>query len=343
MTEHHGSVLWAFRVASRPGAGGGHVARCLSLARALNGLGDRVLFVVDDDGLRWQRSILEEGHGCVTASSTLREPIAHCVIDGYDFDTGTIETWRQQAGVMVAIVDHQPPPDWADLTIAPSLSPAASGHPEQLTSGVLAGLSYALVAARFVEPSPRNIRETVGNVLVSFGQRDSRNATGLALRAMGLLPERIDSPLTITVALGGSALHIPEVERHVKEFDGAAFEIDADMTACYAAADFVIGGGGVSLLDRMAGGIPSVSIILADNQREQIARCAEVGGTLDAGRFEDIDPARLARTVASLMHSRTKRATMSANARHAVDGLGAQRCAQAMWNCARTAPADRLR
>ena len=334
MRDDRGGVLWAFRVASRPEAGGGHVARCLVLARALCDLGDRVLFVLDDDGFGWRSQIVEHGHGCVSASGVLAERMQGCLIDGYDFDEQAIGPWRERALLVVAIVDHQPRPEWADLVIATGM-PSDSERADSPTPRILAGLDYALVDRRFVQSGPRAVSRTVRHVLVSFGHRDSQNATGLALGALELLPGVRKGEISITVAIGSSGPHLADVKARVAQFARATCEADADMVKCYAAADFVIGSGGVGLLQRMAQGIPSASVILADNQRQQIGLCAAAGGTLSVGRFEDLDLARMTEVTFPLIDSYERRCVMSASARHAVDGLGAKRCAQAMWDAFR--------
>lgn len=324
------SFRWAFRVASRREVGGGHVSRCLVLARALADLGDDIVFVLDDEGADWAPHISKQGHDCVIASAWSGAPINGCLLDGYDFGSETIQLWRAKAAVMVSIVDQLPQPDWADLIIAPGLAPDLLRG--KSAGRVLAGLEYALVDPRFAGGPPRSMPELATSVLVSFGLRDSRNATGLVLKALELMPEVRDGVVFVTVAMGASAPHRSAVMEQVKRFKRGACVIDADMARLYAEADFVIGGGGLSLLERMAIGLPSISIVLAENQRRQIDLCAASGGTLDAGPVEDLLPSALAETLSSLMRSRERRAAMSKRAQEAVDGQGTQRCAQAMWD-----------
>lgn len=325
--------MWAFRVASRRQAGGGHVARCLTLAKVLTDDDNRVLFVLDDDAAHWRHEIHEGGQNCCFASSQMPAAISACMLDGYDFDASTIRFWREKVSLMATIIDQPPLPDWADLIIAPALAPTKVDQDAR----VLAGLDYALIDQRFVADGMRTIPEKVGNVLVSFGQRDSHNATRLALEALRMLPEVQDGTIAIEVALGGMAPHAAGVAQDVAQMRRATCKIDADMSKCYAAADFVIGGGGVGLLERMAQGIPSVSVAIADNQPDQIARCAVAGGTLDAGMFNDLDAGTLAAIMAPLMRSHDRRTAMSAKAHRAIDGQGAKRCAQLMRErtCAR--------
>jgi len=328
------SIVWAFRVASSPRAGGGHVARCLALAGALRSLADGVLFVVDDDGAEWERHILQQGHGCITASSPVPDNVEACLIDGYEFDASTIRSWRARARVMTVIIDHQPSPEWADLIIAPAISEAKIRNPG---GAVLTGLDYALIDPRFVISGTREIQNNVQRIFISFGKRDQRNATGLALDALQMLPEVKSGAISIMVALGGSAPHVAAIKDRVAQINGATCEIDTNMADCYASADFVIGGGGVGLFERMAQGLPSVSVGLAENQRPQISLCSSTGGTLDAGDIGSLDSAGLAATILPLLRSHERRMTMSENARRAIDGFGAQRCVRAMWKCAHSA------
>jgi UDP-2,4-diacetamido-2,4,6-trideoxy-beta-L-altropyranose hydrolase len=231
----------------------------------------------------------------------------------------------------VSIVDQPPQPDWADLIIAPGLAPNSMGKAGVLSGRVLAGLDYALVGPRFRLASSRQVPELATNIVVSFGLRDSLNATGLVLDALALLPQVRDGIASVTVALGASAPHISNVREQVRGLKRGACVIDADMATCYAAADLAIGGGGLGLLERMAMGVPSVSITLAENQRQQIALCAARGGTLDAGHVKDLQASDLAATISSLLRSREQRTVVSKRAQEAVDGLGAARCARAMW------------
>ena len=324
-------IEWAFRVASRPDVGGGHVSRCLTLAHALAELGDRVCFVVDDSGLAWTKTIAGHGHSCVAASAAVATPISACVLDGYDFDAGEIQSWRTRVRTMVALTDYLPIPEWSDLTFAPAIAPdqVAAGQP---TKGkVLTGFEYGLVDRRFVRTSHRNVPKQVGRILMSFGLRDTRNVTSLALEALDLLPEIREFGIKIATAVGSSAPHLSAVQERVGRMPAASCVVDADLACHYEQADLLIGGGGVGLLERMAQRLPSVSVVMSENQRQQIALAAAQGGTLDAGRSEDLDASRLAEIIRPLLLSDGSRSLLSERSGRLIDGMGPHRCALAMW------------
>jgi UDP-2,4-diacetamido-2,4,6-trideoxy-beta-L-altropyranose hydrolase len=304
----------------------------LVLARALADCGDEIVFVLDDDGLVWKERVSKQGHDCVAASAWPGEPITGCLLDGYEFDSNIIQLWRAAAAMTVSIVDRLPYPDWADLIIAPGLAPDLARKPGAFAGRVFAGLEYALVDPRFRVVPPRQVPELAKNIVVSFGLRDSLNATGLVLDVLALVPEVREGTAAVIVALAASAPHLTSIREQVNRLKCGTCLIDADMAACYATADLASGGGGLSLLERMAMGVPSISITLAENQRQQIALCAKRGGTLDAGYVKDVQVPELAATISSLMRSREQRAVVSRRAQEAVDGLGAARCARAMWD-----------
>ncbi len=330
MLNGPGNYDWVFRVASSPRAGGGHVARCLNLATALADGGAQTIFVLDDDGCDSGADIEARGFAWRVASDMPGGRIRACVIDGYDYDDDMLSHWRQQATLVTALVDQLPIPTWADLILAPGFAPDNNFGAGRR---VLAGLQYALIDPRHAS-GPKSITGKVKNILVSFGLRDSLNATRLSLQALDRLPDILNNDIAITVAMGVTAPHRDAIVAQVQSMQNAICKINADMTFCYAQADLAIGGGGVGMLERMARGLPSVSVVLAKNQARQIEICAQTGGTLNAGPIVHLDAGELATMIGPLLRSAQSRATMSARAREAIDGRGPARCARTMLELA---------
>lgn len=167
--------------------------------------------------------------------------------------------------------------------------------------------------------------------MVSFGARDSANATALALDALALAGSQGVRP-RLTVAMASGAPHLMQIRRAVAGFDGrAALRLDeTDMASLLGSADLAIGAGGVSLLERMALGVPSISVVTADNQGLAIEGAARRGATIDAGAIGELSPEKLAGTIAELADDRAARAAMATRGRELVDGRGARRVAEAL-------------
>lgn len=98
-----------------------------------------------------------------------------------------------------------------------------------------------------------------------------------------------------------------------------------DMVGALDEADFVIGAGGVSLMERMAAGVPSMTLLLAENLRLFIEGAARRGATIDGG---PLAPEELAGALQTVFADKGARVAMAAAGHVAIDGEGANRVAE---------------
>jgi UDP-N-acetylglucosamine:LPS N-acetylglucosamine transferase len=94
-----------------------------------------------------------------------------------------------------------------------------------------------------------------------------------------------------------------------------------------AGADLAIGAGGGTALERCAVGLPSIIIILADNQRELADALARAGAAFTLEQT-DISVPALSALLGKLTPPRL--ADMARKARGVTDGRGAERVAEAL-------------
>jgi spore coat polysaccharide biosynthesis predicted glycosyltransferase SpsG len=297
-----GGVL--FRVASRPSAGGGHLSRCLAVAAALQET-VQVLMVLDPGG-RCEKA------GVPVTDRMPDEPARWraCLLDGYHFTAADFAYYMALAPLAVFDDFCRPPPGAA-------LAINAAFHLGGDTLGgvpALLGPRYAAIDPRFAAVA-RPIRETVEHVVVSFGRVDPDDATGRALAALALLRGDGFAP-RVTVAAAPR-----------RELADTTFRVDVeDMALLLADADLVIGAGGVSLYERIAAGVPSVTVAIADNQRLAVEGAAAAAATAPTQR----SPRALADAIGALAADPERRREMASRGRALVDGRGAQRVAKAL-------------
>ena len=317
-------MTWLFRVASRPEVGAGHISRCRSLARVLH-KSVPVIFMLDADGQHWRQSLEADGFGVMAEEQTVEGEWSGVVLDHYDFDADAAEVLAAKTGPMVYMDDFMKPPPCANLAINPA--PDIAGDYIGDIPALL-GPRFALLNARFANAARHDVKESVEKIVVTFGARDSNNATELALEALRRQPH----PANISVVMGRHAPHLTGITDTVSNMgDGVALRIDEmDMPSLLQSADFVIGGGGVSLLERMACGLPSVTIALAENQRNACNSAAKLGGTLFAGWLGELEPDSLSGQISDMINDVTARRKMSKDAAELVDGGGADRVAHRM-------------
>jgi len=307
--------------------GAGHVSRSHALALALSAHRP-VVMVLDRGGVAWKPKLESKDLQVEIEGEEPPGPWCGCVLDSYEISRASAVELAERAGLLAVIDDRLEPPPCADLVINPA--PGLTGNQVNGVPALL-GPRYALLGPRYSDPVRGPAREIVAHVVVTFGGRDSWDATGLTVQALGLLGSRDFEP-KVTVVMGSAAPHLAAVRQAVMELGPrATIKVDeSDMPSLLRTADLVIGGGGVSLLERMACGLPSVTVVTAANQRRAVQGAAELGVTQDVGLREDLDPEALANAVEALVKDRERRTAMAVKARRSVDGRGSARVAKVL-------------
>ena len=198
-----------------------------------------------------------------------------------------------------------------DVLVDPSPGATAASH--RRAHVVLAGADYALVDPALHAVAAYPITNDVGRVLVTTGAAD-RAGVGVRI-ARALSASSRDCEVRLVVGPWGSQVVPPGVTA-VRATSGLADEL--------ARADLVVTAGGVTLLESLVLGRPTVCVIVAENQRRAfeavVAAGAAVGAVPDAAASE----------VGALLVAPERRRELAARARKVVDGRGAARVADAI-------------
>ena len=316
-----------FRVASATRVGGGHVSRCLAVARAL---GDAVpvLMVLDPGADAAATRCAEAGITATDGPLDAEAGWRVCVLDGYEF-TATDYVYYAGIAPLAVFDDLADPAASASLVINPT--PGLSGDRWGVQPALL-GSRYAPIRPAFAALADRPIPAKVGRILVTLGRTPAYAEAERVLEAIDAARNHEFDP-DVTVILPEAAA-MPDSLRQIVERPSQRItlvEPVSDMTAMLAETDLVIGAGGVSLLERMAAGMPSVSVILADNQRAAIHGAASLGATR-AWEFDDdsADGENLEEAIWRVASDPELRAAMARAGRDAVDDQGAKRIADAL-------------
>lgn len=309
---------WLVRVASHRRHGGGHVSRCAVLASALVDAGAEVVVQLDKDAPEAAAVFGRHGLSCTEDAPT--GPFHGVVLDGYELMETEAETLACRAP-LVAIDDFLDPPSCAKLAINGAV------HLDGDRIGdlpALLGPRYALIDPRYAALPSRDRAAPVCNVLVTMGRLDPDNRADDCLDLL----EAVGFDAQITVVASAEMVSRTGLDARIGR--PHRLVIDApDMVPLLEDTDFVIGAGGVSLMERMAAGIPSMTFSLADNQRLFVAGAARLGATVDGG--ESTGP-ECAAMLCEIFADGPARAAMAAAGRRIVDGQGAARVASHLVN-----------
>ena len=96
-------------------------------------------------------------------------------------------------------------------------------------------------------------------------------------------------------------------------------------------AGIAITGGGSTCWEMAYAGVPCLSVILAENQKEIAAFLHSRGISISLGEYKDLTLEEISSAIQSLISDPEKRAEMSRKGQCLIDGQGAFRVAEALW------------
>lgn len=137
---------------------------------------------------------------------------------------------------------------------------------------LLCGSQYALLRPEFAALRPyslqRRARPALRELLVTMGGVDKDNATGQVLQALRACP--LPANCRITVVMGATALWLEDVRKQAQDMPWPTRVLVgvSDMAQLMADSDLAIGAAGATSWERCCLGLPTIMLVLAENQRK---------------------------------------------------------------------------
>lgn len=255
----------------------GHVMRCMTLADAFAQRGFSIFFVISDSAPT-AALIRERGFTCyeypdgqaIMDAVSLGDITADCwVLDSYR--TGyEDEKILSEHGELFLFSDFAQGRHCAHIVLDQTLGRSPAEYQSHVSAEccVLTGSHYQLIRAEFFQHQRvRDYRMGIQHILVSMGGIDHQNHTTRVLQAL----QPYMGHVKISVLLTSQSPALAQMQRDFS--DQVHFLIDHPAPwLAMAAADLAIGAGGTSQWERIAAGLPSILIQVADNQRDIIAK-----------------------------------------------------------------------
>jgi UDP-2,4-diacetamido-2,4,6-trideoxy-beta-L-altropyranose hydrolase len=329
--------------------------RCLALAQAWQDAGGQGHFALAsqvpalearlrDEGMSVHHLEPEVGNpldAAATAELAHQLGAAWVVADGYHLDATYQQAIRAAELKLLFIDDYGHAGRYcADVVLNQNIYADESLYAcREPHTHLLLGTRYALLRREFWpwRGWRREIPTVARKVLVTLGGSDPDNLTLTVLRAL----QRVDvDGLEVVVVVGGSNPHFQELEaasRH--SLPGGAIRLVrnvTDMPELMAWADMAVSGGGSTCWELAFMGLPSLALILAENQRPVITGLDAAGAVINLGQPAALAPIEIARSLTELAATPGKRAAMTERGQALVDGDGARRVVQRMLSRALT-------
>jgi UDP-2,4-diacetamido-2,4,6-trideoxy-beta-L-altropyranose hydrolase len=303
--------------------GGGHVMRCLTLAAELSAQGAECGFCILPDAEPVIRAFA--GDRVQIVSRDWPAPVA--VVDGYDYTAEDERALAAEGRRVVAIDDLRRVHD-CDLVTDSKLDSTASDYPGR--ARVLAGSAFALIRPEFLALRDEALRRRDGGVrrvLISLGLTD---VGGITERVLRLFADT-DGWEAADVVLGAGAASLGYANDLAARDPRFTIHINTKaMAALTCAADVAIGAGGGSLWERAVLGLPTLTLVLAANQRDTPERMAAHGATLLLDVATPTFEQDFADAFGRLVADDRLRKSLSARSASLCDGEGAARVARAI-------------
>jgi UDP-2,4-diacetamido-2,4,6-trideoxy-beta-L-altropyranose hydrolase len=303
-----------------PAVGGGHVMRSLTLAQALTVKGARCAFAVQEETAKAVRAFgwpqIE-----IWPFGQWQDEVDVAVLDNYGLtveDERDLQFWVKK---IVSLDDIGREHD-CDLVIDPGYGRTLADYPGR--AKVLAGPAYALLRPEFTRTP---VSPQAGRVLVSLGLTDVGGITQYVVAR--LVAQTGWSAIDVVVGSGAQSVefvrelsaHDPRVSLHVDT---------RDMAGLMAKAQLAIGAGGSSVWERACMGLPSLLLVLADNQAGLAKALADVGAVVSLDIRTPQLPVLLDEAMTRLLSDGRLRSHLSAKSADLCDGQGAVRVADAI-------------
>jgi UDP-2,4-diacetamido-2,4,6-trideoxy-beta-L-altropyranose hydrolase len=251
------------------------------------------------------------------------------VVDHYSLDACFEETCRGWARRIVVIDDLADRQHDCDLLIDSTLGRKAADYAGLVPADalVLAGVDYALLRPEFAARREESLTRRaalvkVERVLVSLGLSDLGGITdGVTRRLLD-----IDARFSIDVAIGPTAPSRAALEDLVVREPRLGLHIHPpDMDSLMAMADLAVGAGGTTSWERCCLGLPTLMLVVAENQEMIAKELARAGAVVQLKQGGRTDRCSLAKAFAELAANLERLHDMSASAAVICDGKGAHR------------------
>lgn len=286
-------------------------------------------------GCDWTRDAAQ----CVAAMAGMACQPEWLIVDHYALDYRWQRVVRTQVGRVMVIDDLADRQHDCDLLLDQNLVPQMASRYAQrvpLACTCLLGPEYALLQAQYADlRAQRKQRlDPPRRLFAYFGGFDPANLSGMTMDAFLALAHDPDAggDLQLDLVLPGSSVHNSAIQRAAQPHANIhLYSQLPSLAPLMASADLALGAGGATTWERLCLGLPSLVVIVAENQRESALEQQAHGLVHVLGTAPEVDRARIQAALAQVMRDGVA-ALVPADLSEVVDGQGVARVLAALQN-----------
>ncbi|GAA0319214.1 UDP-2,4-diacetamido-2,4,6-trideoxy-beta-L-altropyranose hydrolase [Bacillus carboniphilus] len=322
--------------------GTGHVMRCITLARQLEQQGGEIIFIcrnfpgnsisfIQSQGFQVFTLVSQEisnhwqwikEHWRQDAKETkliinsFNKKIDLLIVDHYGLDAKWESQLRSDVDHILAIDDLADRTHDCDLLLDQNYYLNMRKRYNGLVPDTciqLLGPNYVLLRDEFLLLDPQEIKrgQNVNNIFVFFGGTDP---TGETLKTIQAIQEFPLSGVMFTVVVGATNPQKEQIEKECKKMHNVTYYCQVNNIAeLMLKADLAIGAGGTTSWERCYLGLPSISIIVAENQKELSESVAAKGAMCCLGNSTEVTNIDIRKKIIDICNKPMKRNDMIQN------------------------------
>jgi UDP-2,4-diacetamido-2,4,6-trideoxy-beta-L-altropyranose hydrolase len=307
--------------------GYGHITRCLSLYQAFEEKKfSPVLFLNGDEN---SKSFSEGAdfklinwlsHPAQLVSEVRNSDVL--IIDSYLAGKEYYDNLSKLSKVSLFIDDNLRLEYPEGIVLNGTINAESFPYPKLPGHDYLLGSGYIPVRKEFWNLPPKKFHQGIGSLLVTFGGQDNRNLTPSVIKTL----EEKYPDITKNVVIGSGFPGRDELERLSGKNVNILRALDAgQMRELMLSNDIAISAAGQTLYELAAAGTPTIAIVTADNQRNNMNEWRKKGFFIDPIYFNDINLSRKIVDQVEALKSISLRKKLSMIGKENVKGQGSRK------------------
>ncbi|MDD5560622.1 MAG: UDP-2,4-diacetamido-2,4,6-trideoxy-beta-L-altropyranose hydrolase [Candidatus Omnitrophica bacterium] len=334
-----------FRVDAAPEIGSGHLIRCLALANILVERGLHVSFICRRLNKGFESLINKNGCDIFYIEDDSPQAIkkictnnsgpSYLVIDNYGLNIEWEKAIRPFVDKVMVIDDMGSREHICDFLLDQNLYKGLEDHYKSLVSGncqMLLGPRFALLRKEFaIARQKTRVRSgLIKKILIFFGGSDMKNITKNILEGVFLLKRQ---EIAVNLVIGVDNPNKTELQHLIKDKATVfCYHNVENIAELMLESDLFIGSAGIATWERCCLGLPSMVMTVTENQARIIEYLAR-NEILDyLGDAQDVTATDIRDRIDYFLSNSEILKRYSEASFKLVDGLGVQRCANAMFS-----------
>lgn len=269
----------------------------------------------------------EDAQACVLSLKGLRPD--WLIVDHYALDARWETALKACCGKLMTIDDLADRKHVCDLLLDQTFGRPPTDYRPLVPAEcqILCGAQYALLRPEFAKlrsySLKRRLHPSLRRILISMGGVDKDNATGQSLLALRNCP--LPENCQIQVVMGSAAPWLGEVQAQAEKMPWTTtVQTDVNnMAQLMADSDIAIGAAGATTWERCCLGLPTIMLVLAQNQERIAQSLSSAGAAWTIERIAHISE-QLPGMITKLSADQTQLKALARSASRIVEGHGVE-------------------